>query len=703
VIEQLRNQPGVEFAEREAVRYAWYSPNDYLWTYQWHMRRINADDAWDYTTGSGVVVAVIDTGVLQSLQDLNNTNFVAGYDFVNSDSNPTDDNGHGSHVAGTVAQSTNNSIGVAGVAYGASIMPIKVLDAGGSGWDTDIADGIYWAVNHGADILNLSLGGYGTSTALQNAVNYAWNQGCVIVCAAGNDNTTLVSYPAGYANSMSVSATEWRDYRAYYSNYGSTIDICAPGGDITIDRSGDGYVDGVLQNTRDFEYGLPEGYYYWQGTSMACPHVAGVAALVKSRNMALTNSQIRNILQTTARDLGPAGWDNQFGHGQVDALAAVRAVGPIYGYVVAGSSQSYTNGNWDFLVYKVDDKGTKQWRKNYGGLSSDQCRSIRQTSDGGFLVAGYSYSYSNGESDFLVYKVDSKGAKQWRKNYGGSGFEFLSTAIQTADGGYLIFGDTYSYTHGSVDSDFLIYKVDASGAKQWRKNYGGSGNENVNNTYPVGDGLVRTSDGGYAFIGDTTSYTHGYYDFLVYKVDASGAKLWRRNLGGDGYEYGFGIDTTSDGGYVVAGYTDTYTNGGWDFLVYKLNAAGVKEWRKNFGGALTDRAYSVHQTSDGGYIVGGRTTSYGDAEEFLAYRLDASGNKLWRKNYGGSAGDRGGQIVQTADGGFIIAGYTYSYTHGSGDTDFLVYKVDAAGAKQWRKNYGGSVDDEGLCVQQTID
>jgi hypothetical protein len=619
---------------------------------------------------------------------------------VNNDSNPADDNGHGSHVAGTVAQSTNNSRGVAGVAHGASIMPIKVLDAGGSGWDSDIADGIYWAVNHGADILNLSLGGYGSSTAMQNAVNYAWGQGCLVVCAAGNDNTSLVSYPAGYANSISVSATEWRDLRAYYSNYGSTIDICAPGGDVTADRNGDGYADGVLQNTFDPN----ESYWFWQGTSMASPHVAGVAALVKSRNMTLTNSQIRNILQSTAKDLGTAGWDSFYGHGQVNALAAVQAVGPTYGYVVAGSSLSYTNGDYDFLVYKVDDKGAKLWRKNYGGGNRDEGRSIRQTADGGFLVAGESLSYSNGGTDFLAYKVDGAGTKQWRKNYGGSGAEYLSTAIQASDGGYLIFGETYSYTHGSGDSDFLIYKVDAAGGKVWRKNYGGDGNEFVSDTYPVGDGLVETADGGFAFIGSSESYTHGGTDFLVYKVDAAGAKLWRRNLGGGDYEHGYGIDTTADGGYIVAGYTYSYSNGAQDFLIYKLNSAGVKQWRKNYGGASTDMAYSVHQTTDGGYIVGGRTSSYGVGHDFLAYRLDASGAKLWRKNYGGSEWDRGGQIIQTADGGFIFAGYSESYVHGgAGDIDFLVYKVDAAGAKEWRKNYGGAEYDEGLCVQQTVD
>ena len=320
ILNSLKKEKGVIYAEQNAYAYAFnFVPNDPYYSYQWHMTRIEMEKAWEITQGEGVVVAIIDTGVKQSLEDLANTNFTTGYDFVNNDNDPTDDEGHGSHVCGTIAQSTNNGVGVTGIAYKATIMPVKVLDQNGSGSYDDIADGIYYAVDNGADIINMSLGGSADLQVLKDAVDYAWNHGVVVVCAAGNENSSAPSYPAAYENSISVAATTSIDTRASYSNYGSTIDIAAPGGD-TGDNNGDGYDDMILQNT----FGSSgEGYYFYAGTSMASPHVAGVAALIKSVNPSLTNAEIRNILESTAEDLGDPGWDQYFGYGLVDAYAAV--------------------------------------------------------------------------------------------------------------------------------------------------------------------------------------------------------------------------------------------------------------------------------------------------------------------------------------------------------------------------------------------
>jgi serine protease len=322
MLQELARESGVAYAEQNAYAYKSMIPNDSYFSYQWHMSRIGLESAWDDSTGSGVVVAVIDTGVRQDLSDLAGTSFTAGYDFVNNDTNPTDDEGHGSHVCGTIAQTTNNNAGCAGVAFNATIMPIKVLDSTGSGTYTDIADGIIWATDHGSDVINMSLGGSSSTTTLQNAVNYAWNNGVVVVCAAGNDGVSSPSYPAAYTNSISVSAVNYLDQLADYSNYGSTIDICAPGGDGN-DNNGDGYMDGVLQQTFDSSTGTP-GYFFYAGTSMASPHVAGVAALIKAADTTLTNAEIRNILENTAEDLGNSGWDQYFGYGIIDAYAAVQ-------------------------------------------------------------------------------------------------------------------------------------------------------------------------------------------------------------------------------------------------------------------------------------------------------------------------------------------------------------------------------------------
>jgi len=359
------------------------------------------------------------------------------------------------------------------------------------------------------------------------------------------------------------------------------------------------------------------------------------------------------------------------------------------GYVVIGSTQSYTNGVTDFLVYKLDAAGTKEWRKNFGGENYDNGMFIQQTSDGGYICCGTTQSYVHGSTfycDMLVYKLDASGTKEWRKNFGGNECDHAYTIRQTTDGGYILSGETYSYVHGPyhADSDFLVYKLDAAGTKLWRKNFGGDLNE-------YDSDIIQTSDGGYALLGSTYSYSNGDVDFLVYRLDAAGNKLWRKNFGGEQMDHGMVLQQTSDGGFILAGYGDSYTNGSTDFLVYRINAAGSKLWRKNFGGTSWDEALGIMQTSDGGYIVGGQTGSYGTDGDFLAYRLDASGTKLWRKNFGGEEDDWGTYIVQTSDGGFFFFGDGDSYVHGGGKDygDFLAYKLNASGAKEWRKNYGG--------------
>ncbi|RLE15192.1 hypothetical protein DRI96_00280, partial [Candidatus Aerophobetes bacterium] len=313
------------------IVHAYWIPNDPYYSYQWHLTQINMPSAWDIEKGgsSNVIVAVLDTGVAyedygsyKQAPDLAGTNFVSGYDFVNDDSHPNDDNGHGTHVTGTIAQTTNNGVGVAGVAFNCSIMPVKVLDAQGSGTHQQVADGLYWAVNNGAKVINCSLGGTYGSTTLYNAIKYAYDHGVIIVAAAGNDGSSSISYPAAYDECIAVGAVRYDKTRAYYSNYGTGIELMAPGGDTSVDQNGDGYVDGVLQQT--FSGGDPTNfsYWFWQGTSMATPHVTGIVALMLSHG-ATGIENIRNILHSTAEDLGDPGYDNEYGYGLVDAAAAL--------------------------------------------------------------------------------------------------------------------------------------------------------------------------------------------------------------------------------------------------------------------------------------------------------------------------------------------------------------------------------------------
>jgi len=340
LVELYSREPEIKYAELNYYAYALFVPNDPIYSFQWHFNDINAginiEAAWDITTGDpNVIVAVIDTGVayetfggrFEQAPDLANTNFVAGYNFVKGNEHANDDDGHGTHVTGTIAQSTNNGIGVAGIAFNCSIMPIKVLASRGpvsSGSHADIADGIYFAADNGAHVINMSLGGPSGSNTLRDAIEYAYNQGVTIVCSAGNDGPGAPkSYPAAYDDyCIAVAATRFDKTRAYYSTTGSFVDLAAPGGDMNVDQNGDGYADGILQQT----FGLnPKdwGYWFYQGTSMAAPHVSGVAALLISIGVTHPDD-VREALEATAEDLGSPGKDNEFGWGFIDAYAALN-------------------------------------------------------------------------------------------------------------------------------------------------------------------------------------------------------------------------------------------------------------------------------------------------------------------------------------------------------------------------------------------
>ncbi|MBW2702465.1 MAG: peptidase S8 [Deltaproteobacteria bacterium] len=301
-------------------------PNDSYFGYQWHMTAVQAEQAWDITTGNGVVVAVVDTGLATGGPDGIGC-VVAGYDVVNGDSDPFDGSGHGTHVSGTIAQTTNNGNGVAGLAYGACIMPIKVLSDSGSGSFADIAEGIYYAVDNGAQVINMSLGVAApyemtNDSIVDPALDYAYANGVTVVVAAGNDGySKMVGYPAIYPTTIAVGSVDFDNVEAVYSNSGIGLDIMAPGGDTSEDLNGDGYVDGILQETL---VSGAWGYHFYQGTSMASPHVAAGAALLIASGTAVTPDEVYEALTGSALDLGDAGVDSDYAHGLMQVYDALN-------------------------------------------------------------------------------------------------------------------------------------------------------------------------------------------------------------------------------------------------------------------------------------------------------------------------------------------------------------------------------------------
>ena len=300
-----------ETATAAAANPAFTGPNDPLYSQQWNFHSIGMTAAWAQTKGQGATVAVIDTGISRT-PDLEKTGFVTGYDFVNDKEQADDDNGHGTHVAGTIAQSTNNNYGTAGIAYEAKLMPLKVLADSGGGTVADIAEAIRFAADNGAHVINMSLGGGGESQLMREAIDHAHAKGVVVIGAAGNSNDNAASYPARYPHVIGVAALDASATKAPYSNFGAGVDISAPGG---------GPTGGILQETIDPET-QKSVFTALQGTSMAAPHVAGGAALVKASGIK-DPSEVLTILQKSALPVADDNL-NYYGAGKLDAAAAVK-------------------------------------------------------------------------------------------------------------------------------------------------------------------------------------------------------------------------------------------------------------------------------------------------------------------------------------------------------------------------------------------
>jgi len=357
---------------------------------------------------------------------------------------------------------------------------------------------------------------------------------------------------------------------------------------------------------------------------------------------------------------------------------------------VAGNPLA-TEYSWSFTTTSAPPG--EEWDNTFGGSDSDQGYSATETSDGGYIITGTTYSYGAGYSDVWLIKTNANGSELWNKTFGGSSGDYGESVAETSDGGYIIIGTTYSY--GAGGSDVYLIKTDADGNELWNKTFGGS-------DYDYGWSVAETSDGGYIIAGETRSYGAGSADVWLIKTDADGNMLWQKTFGSSGYDHGCSVVETSDSGYIIVGETNSYGAGSYDAWLIKTDASGNEEWNKTFGGSGWDDGRSVAETSDGDYVIAGYTDSYGAGySDVWLIKTDASGNEEWDKTFGGSSSDSGRSVAETSDGGYVIAGYTDSY--GAGYSDVWLIKTDASGNKEWDKTFGGSDDDYGYSVAETSD
>ena len=362
----------------------------------------------------------------------------------------------------------------------------------------------------------------------------------------------------------------------------------------------------------------------------------------------------------------PSGWSKTYGGTSYDDANAVVETGD-GGYAVAGNTWSYGAGGSDFYLVKTDSAGNMEWNTTYGTVSDEKPNSLIVTSDGGYAIAGSTLSL--GGSNFWLVKTDSAGNYEWSWTYLGTGDNVAYSVIETSDGGYAIAG--WVDPAGPDEKDFRLIKTTSTGHKSWDITYGGS-------SWDVARSVVETSGGGYALAGYTWSYGAGYSDYYLVKTDADGVMQWNKTYGGGGWDEAWPLIETGDGGYALAGYTGSYGAGGTDFWLVKTNSSGHMQWSKTYGGADYEETRSLVETIDGGYAIAGFTESYGaGSKDFYLVKTDVAGNMLWSKTYGGSNPEFATSLVETIDGGYALAGFTYSY--GAGLNDFYLVKTDPFG------------------------
>jgi hypothetical protein len=358
-------------------------------------------------------------------------------------------------------------------------------------------------------------------------------------------------------------------------------------------------------------------------------------------------------------------WSQFYGGTEEEHVHALIATSD-GGYAVAGQTESFGAGGYDVWLVKTDWFGNVEWNRTYGGTEGDFAFDLIETSDGGYALAGSTSSFGLHNAVFLV-KTDAVGYMEWNKTYGGLDIDGGNSLVATPDGGYMIAGHT-KQSFGDDNLDFWLIKTDASGNMEWNQTYGGTKRD-------VAHSLVATSDGGYAIAGETKSFGAGINDFWLVKTDASGNMEWNQTYGGKDIDSASSLIVTSDGGYALAGETKSFGAGRGDFWLVKTDAYGNVEWNQTYGEPLGEKAYSLAETLDGGYIMTGdtRVFSPGGYDCWLV-KTDEFGNMEWNQVYGGKEHYRAFSVIATSDGGYAVACETCASD--VTDWDFWLVKIE---------------------------
>ena len=337
---------------------------------------------------------------------------------------------------------------------------------------------------------------------------------------------------------------------------------------------------------------------------------------------------------------------------------------------------------------------TEVWSNTFGGSEIDEAMDIRETPDGGFILAGHTESSGAGRRDAWLIKVDGEGTLEWERTFGGERYDQAYAVGLTTDGGYAFAG--YTNPAGSSDSDAWLVKTDASGIEEWGRTFGGSRRDEAR-------AMKVTSDGGFVLAGFSDSFgTDGSRDVWLIRTEADGTQRWAYAYGGNRLDEGHAVAQTSDGGFILAGLTASFGAGREDAYLVKTDADGIQEWSATFGGTENDKAHDVQQTSDGGYIVTGWTSSVGSGSfDLWLIKTNSAGVEEWSRTFGFSYIDSGHSVAQTPDGGYIVAGYSSDSVHSG--KDLWLIKTDSNGVVEWRRTFGGSREDYANAVRQTLD